>query len=636
MVTITPFGLTGPYAGYRAHHLVSFHAGGEGSILPSGPGWQQFPERPPIQVGADLAEYDAGWNAAVAVLAAMYDRLRTGRGQRIDVSIQESEFTLNRTRLSRFNNDGIVLRREGSRYGFMGMMRCRDGWVQLVGVTPAQWDALAASPDAGELADPKIATADRPRREHGPRSRRAADLVRSIATRPTSFASWRRSGVPWVRTRHPPTSSRRSNSRTADSSARSTTAAVGEMLVPGPPYRFSATPVEIRSAPTLGSATGFARRTRRQASPAKRPRARGRADPRLHVGRRRPVRHLPARAARRRGGQGRVHATPRSGPARLPRRLRRHQPLAELQRAQPRQAVVPGRPLPARGPGARPSPRRMGRRRRRQLPPRRHGPVRSRRRDASSPSAPSSSSCRRRRTASTGPEAMAAGLASIFGATGGLSEQTGYADGPPTEIGESTDYRSGSALAVAVLAALLHRARTGEGQHVDLASREVVAASSPDALLAEQLGCSLDDPRRQPAPRVRAARRLPRRGRGRLGRDRGRRRLRVGGPLRGARPRGAGRRCIRPPATRRAARVEIDDAIARMDSAAVVARGLRGAPGRGRAGDGGDDERVAGDRSAPGARRSSSTSSTPSSDAPASCASPGSSPTSTSTFVTVR
>ena len=81
VVAITPFGLTGPYAGYRAHHLVSFHAGGEGSILPSGPGWQQFPERAPIQAGADLAEYDAGWNAAVAVLAAMYDRLRTGRGQ---------------------------------------------------------------------------------------------------------------------------------------------------------------------------------------------------------------------------------------------------------------------------------------------------------------------------------------------------------------------------------------------------------------------------------------------------------------------------------------------------------------------------------------------------------------------------
>ena len=83
---------------------------------------------------------------------------------------------------------------------------------------------------------------------------------------------------------------------------------------------------------------------------------------------------------------------------------------------------------------------------------------------------------------------MAAGLASIFGATGGLSHQTGYPDGPPTEVGESTDYRSANALAVAVLAALLHRARTGEGQHVDVASREVVIASAPDALLAHELG----------------------------------------------------------------------------------------------------------------------------------------------------
>jgi benzylsuccinate CoA-transferase BbsF subunit len=89
---------------------------------------------------------------------------------------------------------------------------------------------------------------------------------------------------------------------------------------------------------------------------------------------------------------------------------------------------------------------------------------------------------------STGPEAASAGLASVFGAAGGLSTQTGYDDGPPSEIGESTDYRSANALTVAILAALLHRARTGEGQHVDLSSREVVIASAPDALLAHLVG----------------------------------------------------------------------------------------------------------------------------------------------------
>jgi crotonobetainyl-CoA:carnitine CoA-transferase CaiB-like acyl-CoA transferase len=160
VVSIRPFGGSGPYADFRAHHLVTFHSGGEGSILPGGKGFKQFPNRPPVQIGSDIADHDAGWNAAVALLAAWHDRLRTGRGQRIDVSVQESELTLNRTRLSRFNNDGVVLRREGSRYGFMGMMECRDGWVQLVGLTPPQWDALAASSDADELADSRIATAE--------------------------------------------------------------------------------------------------------------------------------------------------------------------------------------------------------------------------------------------------------------------------------------------------------------------------------------------------------------------------------------------------------------------------------------------------------------------------------------------
>jgi crotonobetainyl-CoA:carnitine CoA-transferase CaiB-like acyl-CoA transferase len=89
---------------------------------------------------------------------------------------------------------------------------------------------------------------------------------------------------------------------------------------------------------------------------------------------------------------------------------------------------------------------------------------------------------------STGPAALTAGLASIFSAAGGLSEQTGYPDGPPTEIGESTDYRSGNAFVLAILAALIHRDRTGLGQAIDLSSTEAVAAIAPDALLAHFTG----------------------------------------------------------------------------------------------------------------------------------------------------
>ena len=96
--------------------------------------------------------------------------------------------------------------------------------------------------------------------------------------------------------------------------------------------------------------------------------------------------------------------------------------------------------------------------------------------------------------------------------------------------------------AVAVLAALLHRARTGEGQYIDLSQWETTMAVLPEAIVElhdERRGAAA---RRQPRPAHGAARRLPRRRRGPLARDRGRGRRRVA-PLRARhRPAGAGRR----------------------------------------------------------------------------------------------
>jgi crotonobetainyl-CoA:carnitine CoA-transferase CaiB-like acyl-CoA transferase len=486
VAVVSPFGVTGPYAGYRAHHLVSFHAGGEGSILPSGPGWQRFPERAPIQVGADLAEYDAGWNAAVAVLAAMYDRLRTGRGQGIDVSIQESELTLNRTRLSRFNNDGVVLRREGSRYGFMGMMQCRDGWVQLVGVTPVQWDALAASPDASALADPRIATAAA-RADHMELAAEAlqawceqrdkAEVVRILSPLGCPVGAYAR----------PPDLmaseqlAHRNFFRTVDDGR-------GKRIdVPGPPYRFSATPAAIEPAPALGRATMF---EGARADKPRLPHGRGLEGVRiLDFTWAAAGPYATCLLALLGADVVKVESTKRPDPARRGfladyggtnrspnfNELNLNKRSFQVDLSEPAGLALAHRlarwadvVIDNFRPGV------MARFR-----------LDAERLLAERPELIVASSSA---NGATGPDATAAGLASIFGATGGLSEQTGYPDGPPTEIGESTDYRSGAALAVAVLAALLHRARTGEGQHVDLASREVVVASAPDALLAEALG----------------------------------------------------------------------------------------------------------------------------------------------------
>jgi crotonobetainyl-CoA:carnitine CoA-transferase CaiB-like acyl-CoA transferase len=83
----------------------------------------------------------------------------------------------------------------------------------------------------------------------------------------------------------------------------------------------------------------------------------------------------------------------------------------------------------------------------------------------------------------TGPERKYAGYAPLFGATGGLGTLTGYEDGPPVEVRHVMDHSTGLNAAAATLAALFRKKRTGLGQHVDVAAREVAASFIGDALL---------------------------------------------------------------------------------------------------------------------------------------------------------
>jgi crotonobetainyl-CoA:carnitine CoA-transferase CaiB-like acyl-CoA transferase len=66
----------------------------------------------------------------------------------------------------------------------------------------------------------------------------------------------------------------------------------------------------------------------------------------------------------------------------------------------------------------------------------------------------------------------------------GLSSVTGYRGFPPMHVGISYgDPTGGLHGAVAVLAALLHRARTGKGQHIDLSQWETTMCVLPEAIM---------------------------------------------------------------------------------------------------------------------------------------------------------
>jgi benzylsuccinate CoA-transferase BbsF subunit len=84
----------------------------------------------------------------------------------------------------------------------------------------------------------------------------------------------------------------------------------------------------------------------------------------------------------------------------------------------------------------------------------------------------------------TGPEREATGWGPNVASYAGLPFITGYENGPPSDLGGTwPDYMVGTMMVFALLSALHHRRRTGEGQHIEIAMGEVVTAMIPEAIL---------------------------------------------------------------------------------------------------------------------------------------------------------
>jgi len=81
---ISGFGRSGPYGGRGGFDLIAQGMSGLMSITGEGPG------RAPVKVGAPVTDITAGILAAMGVLAAVVERHKTGRGQRVDTSLYEA------------------------------------------------------------------------------------------------------------------------------------------------------------------------------------------------------------------------------------------------------------------------------------------------------------------------------------------------------------------------------------------------------------------------------------------------------------------------------------------------------------------------------------------------------------------
>ncbi|MEU1168770.1 CoA transferase, partial [Streptomyces sp. NPDC005921] len=143
LVTISDFGLTGPYAGYAATDAV--HAALSGLLSRSG-----LPGRPPLPPPGSLVTESANLQAAWVALLAHYNSLRTGHGDHIDFSVHEA--------VTQLLDPGFGM--GGSATGgkraadwppgrpsaghLYPIFRCTDGLVRICVLGVRQWRGLRA------------------------------------------------------------------------------------------------------------------------------------------------------------------------------------------------------------------------------------------------------------------------------------------------------------------------------------------------------------------------------------------------------------------------------------------------------------------------------------------------------------
>ncbi|OAP22694.1 MULTISPECIES: CaiB/BaiF CoA-transferase family protein [Amycolatopsis] len=152
---ISGYGQTGPYRRRPAYDNSAQATGGLWSM-------NGFADRPPVRVGTIIGDLSATMYAVIGTLAALRHAERTGHGQLVDVSQQDSVLSLTENAVVSYTVDGKVPSPLGNEHPFVKpyeLYPCKDGFVFFGGYTDKFWRLSCHLFGRSELVeDPEIDT----------------------------------------------------------------------------------------------------------------------------------------------------------------------------------------------------------------------------------------------------------------------------------------------------------------------------------------------------------------------------------------------------------------------------------------------------------------------------------------------
>ncbi|MCH7939623.1 MAG: CoA transferase [Candidatus Marinimicrobia bacterium] len=168
--SISGFGYDGPYRAKGGLDLIAQAMGGIMHVTGE-------PDGPPTSVGVPLCDLGSGMWAVSGILAALHQRGRTGRGQRVECSLLETAVAYSSWTGAGYLADQKEPRRQGSRHRQSAPYQrfaTRDGFIMIGAGSQRLWKRLCAALGKEEwLEDPRF-------RENGQRVKNRPELEREI------------------------------------------------------------------------------------------------------------------------------------------------------------------------------------------------------------------------------------------------------------------------------------------------------------------------------------------------------------------------------------------------------------------------------------------------------------------------
>jgi CoA:oxalate CoA-transferase len=155
---ISGYGRTGPNADRPGYDNSGQATGGLWSM-------NGYPGQPPLRVGTIIGDLSAALYAAIGAVTALREAERTGAGQVVDISQQDSVLSLTENAVVRYTVAHEVAGPLGNDHPFVrpyGQFPCADGYVFFGGYTDKFWAITCALFNEPEMArDPRIDTMEK-------------------------------------------------------------------------------------------------------------------------------------------------------------------------------------------------------------------------------------------------------------------------------------------------------------------------------------------------------------------------------------------------------------------------------------------------------------------------------------------